>query len=434
MGHAGVGGGVTERAGRRAESAAGRAFALLWGATLVLMGAWGWTAPLLAIYLHEAGLGLGSIGAIQAVTGIAAFLSQPWAGRLWDRWPRRRLLLVGAVAASAPVHAAVPLSRHPLALGTLVAATGVLTSVYTTLMFAAASSLAPAERSGRAFSAYRISGSIGWVLTSLSLGWVLGSIGVPGAYLLSAAAHAATALALWRWLPDAGLAPSRTAGGAQPTTGHVGPAGVLRMADVTLFLLGAALVTLSMQMGALYFPLYARVHLKTPDALFGVLMALPAALEVPFMLWLGRQADRRGVHGLLVAGAAVGAARWVLVTAAPGPLHLLPLQVLQSFAFSSLEILGVSFVARRLDPTIRGTGVGLLVSFQALGRIAAPLAGGAAGEAWGMRAIFVVAAGAAAAGAGFFAASGRLRRGCPGTAPESRASPLPARPGTGLPA
>ncbi len=401
-----------------ADPARVRGFVLLWAATLGLMGAWGWTMPLVAIYLRDAGMSLGLIGTTQALTGLLTFLSQAPVGHLSDRAGRRRTPMVGAIAVTAILHGAIALTRHPLLLAAAVAIAGVATAAYITMMFASASGLARPEASGRAFSTYRVSGSIGWVLTSLSLGWVLGSIGARGAFVLSAMMHALVGIVLWRGLPelggDHGVRGARGRG-VDPAGGHPaalpGPADVLRMADVTLFLLGIALVTLAMQMGALYFPLYTRAELGASDALFGVLMALPASLEVPFMLWLGRASDRRGVHGLLVAGASVGAARWALVTLAPGPLHLLPLQALQAFAFSSMEVLGVSFVARRLDPAIRGTAVGLLVSFQGLGRIVAPLTGGMLGELWGLRTVFGLAGLASAAGAALFVASAAVRRG-----------------------
>jgi len=398
-----------------------RGFVLLWATTLALMGAWGWTMPLVAIYLHEAGLSVGLIGTTQAITGLLTFLSQAPVGHLSDRPGWRRPLMVVAIAVTAALHGTIALTRQPLLLVAAVVIAGVAAAAYVTMMFASASSLARPEASGRAFSTYRVSGSIGWVLTSLSLGWVLGSIGVQGAFVLSALMHALAGIVLWRGLPDmeggpgargvrrVGVGPAEGQPAALP-----GPADVLRMADVTLFLLGIALVTLAMHMGALYFPLYTRSELGASDALFGVLMAAPAALEVPFMLWLGRASDRRGVHGLLAAGAAVGAARWALVTLAPGPLHLLPLQALQAFAFSTMEVLGVSFVARRLDPAIRGTAVGLLVSFQGLGRVVAPMTGGMLGELWGLRTVFGLAAMASAAGAALFVASAAVRRGRPG--------------------
>lgn len=383
-----------------------RGFGLYWAGTFVLMGAWGWTFPLMGVYLYEAGLTLGFIGAAQALTGLLTFLSQAPLGHLSDRVGSRRRFLVTAVAATAPLHAVLPFTRHPALLALLVAAAGVATAAYTTMMFASVSSLARPEGSGRTFSAYRVSGSIGWALTSLSLRWVLGSIGVRGAYLLSAAAHLLTALALWRWLPEppppqavpVGPSPDPDASGARRVV-LPGPRAVLRMADVAAFLVAVSLLTFSMLAGAVYFPIFARIELGASDALFGALMAVPAAFEVPFMLWLGRAGDRRGVHGLLVVGALAGALRWALVPLAPGPAHLIPLQVLQSFSFSSMEILGVSFLARRLDAAIRGTAVGLLVSFQALGRIVAPLVAGALGEMWGIEAIFVLASAAAAAGA-----------------------------------
>lgn len=382
-----------------------REFVLYWGATFLLMGAWGWTFPLLGVYLYQTGMGLGLIGVSQALGGLLTFLSQAPLGHLSDRAGSRQRFLVVAAAATAPLHGMLPFIRHPAVLVMVVALSSLTTAAYTTMLFASASSLARPGAPGRTFSAYRVSGSIGWTLASLSLGVLLGSMGLRGLYLLSAAVHLLTALALWRALPEPAWPPGPTGqpavaeGNEAPPASLPGPRQVLRMTDVAVFLVAVSLLTLSTLAGAVYFPIFARVQLGASDAVFALLMALPAALEVPFMIWLGRAADRRGALGLLTAGAVAGTVRWGAVPLVHRAEYLFPLQVLQSFFFSSLEILGVSFVARRLDAAIRGTAVGLLVSFQGLGRVVAPLLAGAVGELFGVGSIFATASAAAGAGA-----------------------------------
>lgn len=410
---------------RAARPVAGRErdFTLYWVGTFWLMGAWGWTMPLLGVYLYEVGLGLGAIGVTQAVAGLLTFLSQAPLGHLSDRVGSRKRFLVAAVAAAVPLHALIPFTANAVLLTALMSAAGVATSAYVTMLYASVSSLARPDRQGRTFSAYRISGSLGWAVTTVSLAWVLGAWGVRGAFLLSAGVHALVAWTLWRWLPEPPLVrPEQTPApaGAVPArpASLPGPRVVLGMRDVALFLFAMAFFTFSMAAGAIYLPIFVRIDLGAGDALFGTLMAVPAMFEVPFMLWLGRAGDRWGVRTLLLAGAAAAVVRWGTLSLVSRPAHLYPLQVLQSFAFSSAEILGVSYLSTRLEAAIRGTAMGLLVSFQALGRVTAPLVGGALGERAGVEAIFLMASAAAGAGGVLLALSGSRRlRPCAAASP-----------------
>ncbi|MBE3597483.1 MAG: MFS transporter [Limnochordaceae bacterium] len=394
-----------------------RDFVLYWVASFLIYGGWGWTLPLQGLRLLEAGIGLGGIGLIQAASGLASLMAQSYLGHLSDRFARRRPFLLAALGASAPLHVLFVWLHHPVVLAALVVAMTVLQTAYITMLFTSVSSIGRPGQGGRTFAAYRISGSVGWVVTSLSLAWVLGPLGIRGAYALAAGVYGAVTLGIGAWLPEPPVEPHEGSGkSARPASVRaLGGSGrmLLRSAELRLFYAGTVLMTFSMAAGAIYIPIYLKVGLGLNDAAFGVLTAVPAMFEVPFMLWLGRAADRWGVHRLLALGAAVGVVRWGAVPFATQALHVLPLQVLNAWSFSSTEILGVAFLSQRVGLGLRGTALGVLSSAQALGRLVAPAAAGALGDRWGLAGIFWLAAAAALLAAPLFGASRAAGEGSP---------------------
>src|SRR5690554_6905795 len=107
-----------------------REFAIYWLATFLINGAWGFTMPLLSVYLFETGMSLSTIGVVQALAGLAAFLSQGVIGTLSDRRKSRRRYLILAVAGSVPVTAAIVHLRSPVLLTLAVMVNGLLMATY----------------------------------------------------------------------------------------------------------------------------------------------------------------------------------------------------------------------------------------------------------------------------------------------------------------
>ncbi|BAS28271.1 MFS transporter [Limnochorda pilosa] len=388
-----------------------REFAVYWLATFLIDGAWGLTMPLLPVYLFETGMSLPAIGLVQALAGLAAFLSQGWIGTLSDRRASRHRYLILAVAATAPVTVALAHLRSPVLLALAVTANGLLMTTYVSMLYTSVSALGRPGTAGRTFSTYRISGSIGWSLTTLSLGWLLAWGGIRGSYLIAAGVYALVTLLLVLGLrraaaprPREAAVPAAGGGGTGggPRTGRdrppleemPDPRRILSHPELRLFYLAGGLFTFAQMSGIVYLPIYLRETLGVSDVLFGVLQAIPAMFEVPFMLGFGRSGDRWGTAVPLAVGYLGGVVRWAILPFLAAPAHLAAVQALQAFSFSAGEILTVSHLSERIGLAARGTAVGILASFQALGRVAAPFTAGLIGQAAGLRAVFFSASAA----------------------------------------
>src|SRR5690606_13420107 len=112
----GLGGGLTAWVGRVARPLPGREreFGVYWIATFLINAGWGLTMPLLSVHLFETGMNLAAVGVIQALAGLAAFLSQGVLGTLSDRRATRRRYLILATGATVPVFLVLPHLRDGL--------------------------------------------------------------------------------------------------------------------------------------------------------------------------------------------------------------------------------------------------------------------------------------------------------------------------------
>ena len=194
----GLGGGLTAWVGRVARPLPGREreFGVYWIATFLINAGWGLTMPLLSVHLFETGMNLAAVGVIQALAGLAAFLSQGVLGTLSDRRATRRRYLILATGATVPVFLVLPHLRDGLSLALAVTFNGLLMATYITMLYTSVSALGRPGAAGRTFAVYRISGSIGWSITTLLLGWVLPWGGIVGAYRLGAGLFAVVTLFL----------------------------------------------------------------------------------------------------------------------------------------------------------------------------------------------------------------------------------------------
>lgn len=435
----GLGGGLTAWVGRVARPLPGREreFGVYWIATFLINAGWGLTMPLLSVHLFETGMNLAAVGVIQALAGLAAFLSQGVLGTLSDRRATRRRYLILATGATVPVFLVLPHLRDGLSLALAVTFNGLLMATYITMLYTSVSALGRPGAAGRTFAVYRISGSIGWSITTLLLGWVLPWGGIVGAYRLGAGLFAVVTLFLVLGLrhraggpgipegpPGVPLAPGHEE--AEDAAARVletipDPRRILRHRELQLFYLGISLFTFAQTAGSVYLPIYLREGLQVSDGFFGLLQAVPALGEIPCMLLFGRAGDRWGTARPLLAGYLVGVARWTLLPFLAEPVPLVAVQILQAISYSAGEILGVSHLAERIGVSARGTAVGILSSFQALGKVTAPVLTGFIGDAAGLPAVFLSAGGAMLLAAGLMDGSRRLEARAAGAIPEGTA-------------
>jgi MFS family permease len=366
----------------------GRAFAIVFGATLLAFLAVGAVIPVLPRYVTgPLGSGDLAVGVVLGAFAATAIAARPLGGRAADRRGRRPVVLAGlALSAVAGL-----LYHLPLGVPGLVAARLVL-GVGDGWVFTAALSwavdLTPPARRGQAIAWFGMA-----IWGGLSLGPVIGEALLEAAsytavWLFAAAAPAAAALVVLA-VPDTHVRPGADA--VRPPLLH--PAAF--RPGLVLFLLNVGYGT---------FAGFIVLHLAELGAGGGGLVFTAFATTVVVArLLLSSLPDRLGPRVTGVAAGAAQATGLLLITLAGGlPLAFAGAVVLglgNSLSFPSLALL----TTQRSADADRGSAMGSLTAFFDLGvGLGSPLAGAISAVA-GYPAAFAVAAAMAAAGAALLA-------------------------------
>jgi len=124
------------------------------------------------------------------------------------------------------------------------------------------------------------------------------------------------------------------------------------------FLLGMIFIGATLNIAINYQTLFLQ-SLNASDLLVGVIISLPALLEVPMMSLVPMLLKRVSMRWLILVGAIILPVRWLLYFLIQRPGLLIPVQVLSGIAMISFEVVGVSFIDKSIDKKWRATGQGL---------------------------------------------------------------------------
>ncbi len=303
---------------------------------------------------------------------LAGVLGSMLIGRLSDRGPIRRRLLIGGAVAGLIGTGLTAVVRDYWVLLALAVTTLALANSLFPQSFAYARQIL--ERDSPARAALGISG----LRTVFSLAWVAGPplaalllkaggfIWVYGTAALMYALAAAVAVCWLDELPT----PAARAPDAPVDDRPDAPRWTLWLTAAAFTLLQTPL-TLAVQA----LPLFIRIDLGGDVGDAGLLLGLCAALEIPFMLGLGMLATRMPLRGLLFAGAACGVAYYALVAVATDLWLLAAGQVLNALFIAAISGLGISYMQNML-PRHPGRATTLFTNSFPLGAmLAGPLFG-----------------------------------------------------------
>jgi len=140
-----------------------------------------------------------------------------------------------------------------------------------------------------------------------------------------------------------------------------------------------------------YFSIHL-LELGAPGELVGGAWAIGALVEVPIMAAYPWLATRIGPARLMVAGAALFAARALVLLVATDPLVVAATMVLHGAAFALVLIGGVTFVSRHAPEATAATAQGILsATVFSLALVLGPAIGSWIADSAGVTALFVAA-------------------------------------------
>ncbi len=340
--------------------------------------------PTFSLHATNLGIGLGALGALNALTGIVQLIVSVPLGILSDRIGRPTLLVGGmALFALGLLCFAGARGLPLLILGRICFG---LAAVATFQIGAAhlGDITAPGARAF-AFGLYATAMGLGFTIGPLLGGQIAARAGIPAAYLVGVVvAVLGLALAARTVRTPAGHA-ERRAGGR----GLLAIIGTLRRADLALVCLGNLLINWTFA-GAIstFFPLYGTA-LGLSAATLGSLFALRSFVSALGRLPNGMIARAFGTRAVLLAALSIETAVIFGLAFSTAPWALAALLACEGLAYGAYLVAGQSYIADATTAENRGTAVGLYGMASSIGGVAAPAGLGVLAGSAGLPSVFL---------------------------------------------
>jgi MFS family permease len=317
----------------------------------LITAAFGFLQPFVPLYMEAAGLTRDQIGLVVGVGTGLALLVQPMLGRMSDRLDARRPIMAVAAVGAALAYGAYRWADSPVAFG-LLSAIGVNGTIF--LNAAAAvivARLAVAGASGRAYAAYRVWGSVGYIVVALATGWVIGAGGAHAGGSLTRSGLAPVfewgpmifvAIAvLTAFVPDPKANPS-----AQALRGmreDDSATDRTRASALRPFLVSFFLYQFALYGASAYLSLFIKGLGATPLWITGT-FAAGVVCEVLVMTRVGGLSDARGRKPILAVAYVLMPIRLLCYIPATGPAWVLAVQLLHGLNFGIMGAVAVTYV------------------------------------------------------------------------------------------
>ena len=329
--------------------------------------------PFMALFLStDVGAGPVRVTVFLIVAPLSGVLGASLIGRLSDRWPiRRALLLGGAVAGVVGTGLTAVVRDYWVLLGLAVTAFALAGSLFPQA-FAYARQVLERDDPGRAamgISGLRTVFSLAWVAGPPLAAFLLDAGSFVWVYGTAALMYAIAAVVAIFWLDE--VAPPAQVSGEEPADDR------LDAMRWTLWLTAAAftLLQIPLTLAVQALPLFIETELGGDVGDAGLVLGLCAALEIPLMLGFGALAIRMPVRLLIFLGAAGGIAYYGLTAVATSLWVLVVGQALNALFIAAIAGLGISYMQDML-PRYPGRATTLFSNTFPLGAmLAGPLFG-----------------------------------------------------------
>ncbi|WP_432972117.1 sugar efflux transporter [Dactylosporangium sp. CA-233914] len=297
--------------------------------------------PFMSLFLStEVRAGPAYVGAFLVAGPVAGIVSSSLLGRLSDRRPIRRRLLLSAALAGAAGSAATAFVREYWLLLALTMTLTALSGALFPQSFAYAREVLQQRGSthaAMAISTLRMVFSVSWVAGPPVAAFLLQAGGFRALYLTATAMYLVAAAVVLLRLEEA----SPPAHVERPPAGRAGPA---VWTTVAAFALMQAAGVLGVQAMSLY--LSHTLHAQVRDA--GLVLGLCAALEIPLMLGFGALSTRYPLGRLIILGSGFGVLYHALVALAAHSWQVAALQALNASFIAAVQGLGISYAQELL--------------------------------------------------------------------------------------
>lgn len=330
-------------------------------------------------------------------------------GRISDRRPVRRRLLLGAAAAGTVAMAINAFARdYWVLLGVVATLSAIAGSMMSQGFAYARAVLTDSDQAAMTTATLRMLFSLAWVGGPPVAALIQSTGGFSALYATAAGMYAVAAIVTFAMLqePSTEARPiPQPAGGSDPVPLDTASRPVQDAPTRTVAgtILAFVLLQGAGSGGVQMLPLLLRADLHSGVRQAGLILGLCAGLEIPLMLIFGALSTRVPLRRLIMVGPAFGVAYLALVSTATHSWVLFVGQLLNAMSIAAVQGLGVSYV-QDLLPRQPGKASALYANSFAVGTIlTGPLI--ASAERFGYRAAYLIAAGICLVGFALIAVS-----------------------------
>lgn len=302
------------------------------------------------IYYRSVGLSGTQIGMIGLVVALVSVASSVWWGYISDRTGQPRLLMALGAIGSLAIAQLVPLVHEFYAFLGLALVASFVYSAPATLMDSTALAMLGERRED--YGKYRLGGSFGFIIASLSAGYLFDLMGLRVmfvAYALVMAAFAGVALLL-------PAMPTQLTAQAKGDMGRL-----LRSSTWLIFSASIFLVWIGVN-ASITFLGVALSEMGANQSLIGWMATAGAIAELPFMLFSGWFLRRYGPVRLLIVAMLLMISRFVLLGIMPAPEWAIAINAINGPAYVFFWNSAVTYANKMAPPSMSGTVQGLLVA------------------------------------------------------------------------
>jgi MFS family permease len=309
--------------------------------------------PFFALYLtRKFGVGMTEVGVLFAVFSLSGFISTTIGGALTDRLGRKGIVIFSLIASSV---SAVSMGLVPSfsAFFVLAMTVGILSDLAGPAHNAMVADILPEEQRAQGYGIIRVAFNL-----SVTIGPVIGGLLATRSYLALFLADAIisliTAALVWRFMPE--TKPERKAG--EPQESMAGTFGgyfrVLRDLPFLLFMGTCILMTLVYMNMNTTLGVYLRDAHSVPEAGYGYILSLNAAMVVLFQFWITRRIEKRPPLLMMALGTALYAIGFGMYGFVSTYVFFLLAMVIITIGEMIVAPVGQALVARFAPEEMRG--------------------------------------------------------------------------------
>jgi len=310
------------------------------------------------------------------------FLQTLW-GTLADKIGRRTIIILATIT-SAVVSGLYPSASSFIQFLLLGLLWYTLLAAATTATPALAMDIAGPVTMGRHFGRYRISGSIGWIISTAASGPIAENLGIKTIFYMAAILYLLSAVFIQIPKKDQ---PARK----NEASIHGSLRRLIGNRNFLVFLATIFMANISATTFLSFLSLYV-VKLGGSDALIGWAFSIAAITEVPCMIYLGALSDRIGRKPLLIAALFSFPLRAFLYTVVSEPNLILPIQLLHGLTFGVLYVASVAFISDTTTES-RGTALGLYNTASSAGSAVGSAIAGIIANSYGLTSMYLFVGG-----------------------------------------